>query len=142
MNDHDARAGITELLARYCIALDRDDIDAVAGLFTDDAEFAVFGRVYEGPDEVRRVLTGAPRGLHVGGLPVITFGHAGASVAQNLVYVDATTHAMRLVIYDDIVTETPAGWRFRRRKINFVGADGLVDHPPVIGPPVVGPPDA
>ena len=128
----DAIAGITDLLARYCIALDREDIDAVAALFAPDAEFTVFGRTYHGPAEVTRVLSGAPSGLHLAGIPVIELADGRAAVAQNLIYADASTHALRLVIYDDVVVETPAGWRFQSRHIRFVGPEGLVDKPPVI----------
>lgn len=35
---------IRDLLARYALALDTDDIDRCLDLFTDDGEFVVFGR--------------------------------------------------------------------------------------------------
>lgn len=131
-SDADAHTAINDLLARYCVLLDREDVDAVAELFAEDAQFHVFGHTYEGPAGVRHVLRGAPRGLHVAGPPVIDVGPGRATVAQNLVYADATTHALRLVMYDDVLVETPAGWRFAERRIRFLGPDGLVDKPPVI----------
>jgi hypothetical protein len=128
----DAIAAISDLLARYCVLLDREDVDAVAELFVDDAQFHVFGHTYEGPEGVRRVLAGSPRGLHLAGPPVIDFADGRASVLQNLIYADATTHALRLVMYDDLLVETVGGWRFQERRIRFLGPDGLVDKPPVI----------
>ncbi len=130
--DADAIAAINDLLARYCVLLDREDVDAVARLFADDARFHVFGRTYDGPAGVRFVLADSPRGLHVASPPVIDLADGRASVLQNLIYADATTHALRLVMYDDVVVETPAGWRFAERRIRFLGPDGLVDKPPVI----------
>ena len=52
---------ITNLLARYCLLLDVDDIDAWVGLFTSDATYEVFGRTWEGPEGVRKMTSRAPR---------------------------------------------------------------------------------
>ncbi len=49
---------ITQLLARYCLALDHDDLDAWVDLFTPDAVYAVYGREYVGHDGLRKLMTG------------------------------------------------------------------------------------
>nr|WP_255355226.1 nuclear transport factor 2 family protein [Pseudofrankia sp. DC12] len=35
---------ISDLVARYCLALDLDDVDGWVGLFTPDASYQVYGR--------------------------------------------------------------------------------------------------
>ena len=126
----DARHAITDLLARYCAALDRDDVDTVASLFTADSTYHVFGRTLDGPDALRALLVDAPKGLHLGGLPVIELRGDRANVQQNLVFVAAVTQEIRLVLYDDEVVDTPDGWRFRSRRVRFVTPDGMADRPP------------
>jgi hypothetical protein len=125
----DASTAINEVLARYCAALDRDDVDAVVALFTDDARYTVFGRTID-REELGRMLRDAPKGIHLGGLPVIELDGPRARVTQNLIFVDARSHAMRLVLYDDELLDTAAGWRFASRRVRFVGPDGLLDRPP------------
>ncbi len=132
----DDHVEIVELLARYCLALDRDDLDAWVSLFTEDATFAAFGRIFEGRAGLRTMMEGAPRGLHLGGLPSIAVDRDGdgdlASVTQNAHFVDAATHESRLVLYTDELVRTEPGWRFRSRACQFIGADGLVDRPPPV----------
>src|SRR5574338_625739 len=58
---------ICDLLARYCLALDAGDVDGWVALFTPDARYEVYGRSFEGHAGLRRMLSGAPGGLHLGG---------------------------------------------------------------------------
>jgi 3-phenylpropionate/cinnamic acid dioxygenase small subunit len=125
----DDQAEIIDLLARYCLALDRHDLDAWVSLFTDDAEYRAFGRTFAGHAGLRGMMEGAPRGLHLGGLPLIAVEGDSASVIQNALFVDAATHESRLVMYTDALVRAAHGWRFHRRSCQFVGTDGLGDRP-------------
>src|SRR3954454_12372381 len=96
---HDDQVQIVDLLARYCLALDRHDLDAWVSLFTNDARYEAFGRAFDGRDGLRTMMEGAPRGLHLGGLPSITVDADTATSTQNALFVDAVTRESRLVIY-------------------------------------------
>jgi uncharacterized protein (TIGR02246 family) len=123
------QAEIIDLLARYCLALDRHDLDAWVSLFTDDAEYVAFGRTFDGPAGLRAMMEGAPRGLHLGGLPLVSVDGNTASVIQNALFVDAATHESRAVMYTDELVRAEHGWRFRSRRCQFMVADGLSDRP-------------
>lgn len=48
---------------------------------------------------------------------------------SQLLFVEAGTHEQRLCRYDDDIEFTGGGWRFRRRRVRFITADGLSDRP-------------
>jgi ketosteroid isomerase-like protein len=125
----DDQLEITDLLARYCLALDRHDLDAWVSLFTDDAHYTVFGRTFEDHAGLRAMMDAAPRGLHLGGLPLISVDGDTASVIQNALFVDAVTHESRLAVYSDELVRAETGWRFRSRRCQFIGPDGFGDRP-------------
>jgi hypothetical protein len=121
---------ITQLLARYCISLDVDDVDAWVGLFTADAAYEVYGRSWDGHDGLRKMMSVAPGGLHLGGPPVIDMvDDDHAKTMQNLLFVERTTGIQRNSVYDDDLLRTPDGWRIERRRCRFIVADGLSDRP-------------
>ena len=121
---------ITQLLARYCLALDHDDLDAWVDLFTPDAVYAVYGREYVGHDGLRKLMTGAPGGLHLGGPPVIHMVDADhATTHQNLLFAEAQEGIQRSALYDDDLVRTPDGWRIARRRCRFITPDGITDRP-------------
>lgn len=122
---------IAELLARYCIALDFDDVDAFIALFTPDATYEVYGRSYLGHEGLREMLKGAPGGLHLGGPPVIEMIDADrARTTQNLLFVDRTSGASRSAVYTDELRRTESGWRIAKRRCRFIVPGGLDDRPP------------
>jgi len=121
---------ITQLLARYCLSLDVDDIDAWVGLFTTDGAYEVYGRSWDGHDGLRKMMSVAPGGLHLGGPPVIDMvDDDHARTMQNLLFVERTTGIQRNSVYDDDLQRTPDGWRIARRRCRFIVADGLSDRP-------------
>lgn len=121
---------ICQLLARYCLALDIDDIDAWVDLFTPDATYEVFGRSWDGPDGLRKMVRTAPGGLHLGGPPMIEMvGTDEARTRQNLLFLERGTGVARSCVYDDVIRRTPEGWRIARRRCRFIVADGLADRP-------------
>jgi hypothetical protein len=121
---------ITDLLARYCLALDLDDIEAWVELFTPDASYEVFGRSWDGHEGLRDMLRGAPRGLHLGGSPVIDVtGPDHARTTQNLLFVEVKAAILRRSVYTDELRRTSEGWRIARRRCQFIVPDGLSDRP-------------
>jgi 3-phenylpropionate/cinnamic acid dioxygenase small subunit len=121
---------ITQLLAQYCLILDHDDVDAWVALFTPDATFEVYGRAFEGHDGLRRMMTGAPGGLHLGGPPVIRMlDRDRAETQQNLLFIDRNDGAIRSAVYTDELVRTGDGWRIAKRRCRFIVADGFSDRP-------------
>lgn len=125
----DDDVAIRDLLARYCLYLDRDDVESWVVLFTADATYAVYGRIFSGHDGLRRMLSGAPRGLHLGGPPVIEVDGDRARTQQNLLFVDSANGESRGAVYDDELVRTAHGWRIASRRCRFITADGLRDRP-------------
>ncbi len=126
----DDAAEIRNLLARYCLDLDLDDLDGWIALFTADASYEVYGRTFTGHDGLRRMLSGAPGGLHLGGPPVIEAVDADhARTLRNLLFVDRTTGDARHAVYDDDLVRTAGGWRIARCRCRFIVAEGLSDRP-------------
>ena len=121
---------ISDLLARYCLTLDLDDVDGWVALFTPDATYEVYGRSFEGHDGLRRMLAGAPGGLHLGGPPVIELvDRDHARTTQNLLFVDRANGASRSAVYTDELRRTAYGWRIAKRRCRFIVPGGLSDRP-------------
>jgi 3-phenylpropionate/cinnamic acid dioxygenase small subunit len=121
---------ITQLLARYCLTLDHDDVEAWIALFTPDAIYEVYGRAFAGHDGLRRMMTGAPGGLHLGGPPVISMLEDGrAETQQNLLFIDRSDGATRSALYTDELVHTGDGWRIAKRHCQFIVTDGFSDRP-------------
>lgn len=126
----DDDAEIRNLLARYCVLLDQDDVEAWVALFTPDAAYHVYGHTFTGHDGLRQMLAGAPGGLHLGGSPAIDpVDDDHARTQQNLLFVDRTTGESRRALYDDELVRTGDGWRIASRRCRFIVADGLSDRP-------------
>lgn len=124
------QVAITQLLARYCLALDHDDLDTWVGLFTPDAVYEVYGRTFVGHEGLRKLMTGAPGGLHLGGPPVISMVDTDhATTQQNLLFAEAQEGIMRSALYDDDLVRTADGWRIARRRCRFITPDGITDRP-------------
>ncbi|MGB8501547.1 nuclear transport factor 2 family protein [Mycobacterium sp.] len=123
------QAAIRELLAAYALTLDADDIDGCLALFTNDAEFVVFGKTLSGPDRIRKMLTRAPRGMHLTGATLVDVDDLTATVRSQVLFVDSTTHQLRPALYDDEVVNLDGRWRFRRRRCQFLTVAGLSDNP-------------
>ena len=115
---------ISDLLARYCLALDADDVDAWLALFTPDARYEVFGRAFDGHAGLRGMLESAPGGLHLGGPAVVDMtGPDSARTRRNLLFVDRRSGESRSAVYTDELRRTPAGWRIAHCRCRFLTAD-------------------
>lgn len=121
---------ITNLLANYCLSLDRDDTERCVALFTEDGAFEVYGRSFDGHDGLRTMMNGAPKGLHLGGPPLVRMHDEDrAQTEQNLLFIDRESGVSRSAVYADELVRVGGDWKFRRRTCRFIVADGLSDRP-------------
>jgi hypothetical protein len=126
----DDHAEIRNLIARYCLTLDLDDVDGWVALFTPDAVYEVYGRSFVGHDGLRKMMAGAPGGLHLGGPPVIEMPDDDhARTLRNLLFVDRATGEQRNAVYEDELVRGADGWRITRCRCRFIVRDGLSDRP-------------
>jgi hypothetical protein len=100
------------------------------GLFTPDCRYHVYGNTFEGHDGLRRMLSGAPSGLHLGGPPVVEpVDDDHARALQNLLFIDSLSGEQRSAVYDDELVRTQDGWRIASRRCRFIVPDGLAERP-------------
>jgi SnoaL-like domain len=122
------RLAIQDLIARYPLAVDGRDWDALDELFTPDAriDFTAFG----GPagdlastkSFLRDALGGFRRTQHMMGLPAITLDGDRATSrtsCNNPMVIDNADGSTAVWLiglwYDDEFARTPDGWRFTAR---------------------------
>lgn len=129
---------IRQLVARYAVAVDACDVDTVAGLFADEADFGDHGR---GPDGARRFYA-ATRAryavtVHDVGNHLVDFD--GPDRARGVVYCRAEHErgddwTVTLVVYRDQYARSGARWAFRgRQALIFHGGD-VGERPNDMGP--------
>lgn len=121
---------IQDLYARYALALDVQDVEAMVGLFVPEGVFETHGTVFRGHKGLRFMAKHAPQGLHLGGQHVVERAEFGATGRQQLLFVTGADHTVRLAIYDDEFVLSEAGWRFRRRHCRFITTAGALAESP------------
>jgi len=118
---------IHELCARYMMLCSQFIDDRWLEVFTPDAEYNAFGTAYD-LERFPALLAAAPRGQFIGNLPVVDFDGDTATGVQHYIFIDQTSHAMRLAWYSDEYRRTPDGWRISRRSTTFLRKSGGYDH--------------
>ena len=118
---------IHELCARYMMLCSQFIDDRWLEVFTPDAEYNAFGTAYD-LERFPALLAAAPRGQFIGNLPVVEFDGDTATGVQHYIFIDQTSHAMRLAWYSDEYRRTPDGWRIYRRSTTFLRKHGGYDH--------------
>jgi hypothetical protein len=120
---------LLDLWARYCSHLDHGDIESYIELFTPDAVYEVYGRAFEGHEGLRKMMRGAPHGLHLGGPPVIEMiDDVTASTTHNLYFVPVGDEPRR-ALYRGEMRKTAEGWRIARWRCQFITSEGVQDRP-------------
>jgi hypothetical protein len=117
---------IQQLLARYALAMTRDDIDAVIDVFTPDGTYHAFGDTYTLSD-FPELVRAAPKGLFLTGTPVLELDGDTGTGQQTLCFVEQTTHDMRIGYYTDSYRRTAQGWRLHTRAMTFLRRSGARD---------------
>jgi len=125
---------IDQLCARYMMLTSQFIDGRWLEVFTPDGEYNAFGTPYS-LDRFPALLAAAPRGQFIGNMSVVELAGDTATGKQHFVFVDQTTHAMRLGWYNDEYVRTADGWRIRRRSTTFMrkhgGFDSGVQHDPL-----------
>jgi len=116
-----------QLCARYMLLTSQFVDGRWLEVFTADGVYNAFGTDY-GLDRFPALLAAAPRGQFMGNMPVVEFdGDDHATGKQHFLFVDQTTHAMRLGWYRDEYVRTADGWRIHRRSTTFMRQHGGFD---------------
>lgn len=123
------------LCARYMMLTSQFVMDRWLEVFTPDGAYNAFGTLYT-LERFPALLEAAPRGQFIGNMPVVEFESDDvASGVQHFIFIDQTTHAMRLGWYKDEYRRTDDGWRVYRRSTTFMrkhgGFDSGVQHDPL-----------
>jgi hypothetical protein len=122
------RLAIQDLIARYPLAVDGRDWDALDSLFAADAriDFTAFGGpagdLLSTKEFLRDALGGFRRSQHMMGLPAITLDGDRATArtsCNNPMVIDGADGETSVWLiglwYDDEFLRTPDGWRFTSR---------------------------
>ena len=114
---------IEQLLARYAVAMTKDDVDAVMEVFTSDGTYSAFGDTYSLKD-FPALVAAAPKGLFLTGTPALVLDGDTGTGEQPLCFVDQTSHDMRIGWYTDTYRRTDDGWRLQTRSMTFLRRSG------------------
>ena len=117
---------IQQLTARYMALSARTEHGRWLEVFTPDGTYSAFGTQY-GLDDFPKLLDSAPPGQYVGNVPVVELEGDTATGVQHYVFIEQTTHEMRLAWYNDDYRRTPDGWRIHRRSTTFMRRSGAFD---------------
>jgi hypothetical protein len=117
---------IQQLAARYMSFSSCKEQDRWREVFTPDGVYNAFGTPY-GLEDFPALLNSAPPGQYIGNVPVVEFDGDTASGTQHYVFIEQTTHEMRLGWYNDEYVRTPDGWRIRSRSTTFMRRSGGFD---------------
>ncbi|MCZ8377355.1 nuclear transport factor 2 family protein [Mycobacterium sp. CPCC 205372] len=129
MTTHTDADAVRDVLARYALTLDVEDLDGCLRLFTSDAEYIVYGKTLTG-ERIRRMFIRAPKGLHLTGAAVVEVQDDTAHARSQILFVDVSTGQSRSAIYDDeLVRNASNGWQIRRRQCQFLTPEGLSQTP-------------
>jgi 3-phenylpropionate/cinnamic acid dioxygenase small subunit len=125
--------GIRRTLALYCQFCDDGRFDEWGQLFTDDAEFSVLGNTHVGRAEVQAFIEAAQppelRGKHVCANSIIDVSDDGdsAEALTDYIFVGKSPEGMVVTSagrYHDTFVRDGDRWRFRTRRIVFMGDAG------------------
>lgn len=117
---------IEQLLARYALAMTKDDVASVMEVFTPDGTYSAFGDTYRLSD-FPTLVAAAPKGLFLVGPPVLEIEGDTGTGQQPLCFVEQKTHDMRIGWYTDSYRRTISGWRLHTRAMTFIRKGGTRD---------------
>jgi len=118
---------VHNLLGSYGLLLDRLQVEEWLDLFTVDAVLDIDGNALDSREKRRGLTASAPRGLHVGNLPVIRgdLDGDGLSATSTFLFWNTEKSTTRLGWYDDTLVRVEDGWRFFLRRISFLDQSAL-----------------
>jgi hypothetical protein len=114
---------IEQVLARYALAVTKEDVPAIVAAFAPDGTYTAFGATH-GVAELPAYLGTAPHGLlHPAPAAIEVLGDE-ARGEQSMVFIDQGTHDMRLGYWTDRYVRTHQGWRILSREMTFLRRSG------------------
>lgn len=117
---------IAQVLARYAVAMTKDDVPGVLGVFTPDGTYSAFGGTHTVAD-LPAYLAGAPKGLLLPGPPAIEVDGDEATGKQVMCFIDQASHEQRLGYWTDTYRRTEGGWLIASRSMTFLRRSGAQD---------------
>lgn len=111
---------VRKLLDEYCLRLEIDDFEDWMDLFTPDSVYEVYGKVLNGKEEIRALLSLAPHGVHLGGPMRITLAGDTAETVQNYLFISAADAAWNMGWYFRTAVRTDAGWKISHTRVKMV----------------------
>ncbi|MBV8958250.1 MAG: nuclear transport factor 2 family protein [Actinobacteria bacterium] len=117
---------VQQLLARYAVAMTKNDVEAVVQVFTRDGTYSAFGDTYALAD-FPTLVAAAPKGLFMVGPAAVELDGDSGTGEQPLCFVDQTNHDMRIGWYTDTYRRTADGWRLATRRMTFLRRSGARD---------------
>ncbi|MFF2850303.1 nuclear transport factor 2 family protein [Streptomyces sp. NPDC058001] len=123
------RAELEDLVIRYFVAADDDDMDTLGAAFAEDAEFVIGGGFSGGSS--RAAIVDFIRGdrknmgvtVHTQNFTLLTFGdddHASGVIGAHLELARGGTTVYGAVRYLDDYVRTAEGWKIKRREMATV----------------------
>jgi hypothetical protein len=115
---------IEQLLAKYSVAMTKNDVKTVmAEVFAPDGTYSAFGSTYR-LDDFPALVEAAPKGLFMTGTPLLDLDGDTGTGEQPLLFIDQTSHDMRMGWYTDTYVRTEQGWRLKTRSMTFLRRSG------------------
>jgi SnoaL-like domain len=115
---------IEQLLAKYSVAMTKNDVKTVmAEVFAPDGTYSAFGSTYR-LDDFPALVEAAPKGLYMTGTPLLDLDGDTGTGEQPLLFIDQTSHDMRMGWYTDTYVRTEQGWRLKTRSMTFLRRSG------------------
>jgi 3-phenylpropionate/cinnamic acid dioxygenase small subunit len=125
MTDDEA---IRRTIAQYAHFCDDGLFDDWADLFTADATFTVLGETHVGREQAKswisKFQTPDLRGKHICVNSVIDVARDEARAWTDYIFVDQSKAIASVGRYHDRLVRDGDRWRFRERRIVFLGEDG------------------
>jgi SnoaL-like domain len=110
---------IRKVLDEYCLRLEVDAFDEWMDLFTQDTLYEVYKLALKGREEVTKVLSQAPHGVHIPGAARIVVNGDTAETIQNYLFVSTGTDEWNAGWYFRDLVRTGQGWKISRTRVKF-----------------------
>jgi 3-phenylpropionate/cinnamic acid dioxygenase small subunit len=114
------RDHIQELLAQYSLLLEEEGaFESWLQLFTEDAHFQIFGQNLHGRSDIANMLSAAPHGVHLMGLPAIEVDGERANSTVNFVFFPHEGDDRTMGWYFDSYILDDGSWRISKHTVQM-----------------------
>lgn len=110
---------IRAVLDEYCLRLEVNGFDEWMDLFTQDTVYEVYKLVLKGREEVAKVLSQAPHGVHMPGATRISIQGDRAETIQSYAFISTSTDEWNVGWYFRDLVRTAEGWKISRTRVKF-----------------------